>query len=402
MKSPFSKKRIYLDYAAATPVDKKVMKVMEPYWREHFGNAGGIHSEGRYSKQILTTSRERIAHAIAVQPEEIIFTGSGTEGNNLAIFGYMDGLKKTGVSVAETHVVVLSAEHPSVLDCFKALEEEGVAVSYITFNEHGVLDPQALKQALTPQTRLVSVAYVNNEIGTIQPIAELGKIIRSYEKEHALGGQVCFHTDASQAPLYLNCEPTHLGVDLMTIDGQKIYGPKGVGCLYKKKSISLVPHMKGGNQEYRLRPGTENIPLIVGLAEAFVAATTSHPAMSEKLAALRDYFIAEVLEKIPGVLLNGDAKSRVANNVNISIPGFDNEYLTILLDERGIAAATKSACLGHNSNTYSYVVSSLTGDEMLARSSLRFTLGKQTTKDDVDRTVSVLVDVTKKLDIAKI
>jgi cysteine desulfurase len=398
MHALFSKKRIYLDYAAATPVDREVMKAMKPYWTECFGNAGGIHEEGRFSKKILTDSRNTIAQAIGVRSEEIIFTASGTEGNNLAIFGYINALREKGTPYEDMHAVVLSAEHPSVLDCFKSLEKEGVSVSYVTFNERGILEPQILKSVLTPKTRLVSIGYVNNEIGTIQPIGDIAKVIRAYEKEQHLKTSICFHTDASQAPLYLNCTPTHLGVDLMTIDGQKIYGPKGVGCLYKKESTPLTSLMKGGNQEFRLRPGTENIPLIVGLAVAFTKAVAGYEIMTKQLTPLRDYFISQALEKIPGAILNGHPTMRVANNINISIPGFDNEYLVVLLDEQGIAAATKSACLGYSTETHSYVVSSLTGSEMVARSSLRFTMGKYTTMRDIDRTVSALTQATQKLD----
>ena len=268
-----TKRRVYLDYAAATPLDRDIEKKMIPYWSKYFGNAGGLHKEGRIARKAVTDARKKIAHAIKVQAEEVIFTASGTESNNLAIFGFMNKLKEEKGSVEEVHAISSSAEHPSVLDCFKTLEKEGLMVSYIDFNKEGMVEPKDVEALLTPKTRFLSIAYVNNEIGTIQPIKEISRKIKAYGKKERIN--ILFHTDASQAPLYLDCTPHILGVDLMTIDAQKIYGPKGIGFLYKKKEVALSSVIKGGNQEFTLRAGTENTPLIVGMAESFARAASS-------------------------------------------------------------------------------------------------------------------------------
>ena len=352
---------MYLDYAASTPLDPDVLKKMEPYWNVHFGNPGALHKEGAESKRVLNNAREEIAEAINSKPEEIIFTASGTEGNSLAVLGFMKALmKKLRVeekSVKGTHIITSSSEHPSVLDCFRSFQDEGFLVDMVDFDERGIIDPKEVRKLLQKETSFVSISYVNNEIGTVQPIKEIAKEIRAHEKE--TGAKIIFHIDASQAPLYFDCSPNNLGVDLMTIDGQKIYGPKGVGFLYKRSDVSLEPIMKGGNQEYGLRPGTENIPLIVGLKEAFVGAVKNKDNEIKRIKVLQDYFLELLKQEIPQATLNGDPNLRSPSNVNISIPGIDNEYLIIALDEHGVAAATKSACLGHGNGVHSYVVESL-------------------------------------------
>lgn len=400
------KKRIYLDFSASTPLDQDVLKKMEPYWNVHFGNAGALHQEGVTSKRVLDNARAQIANVILSKPEEILFTASGTEGNSLAILGYINALEKEvsekGGSIKGLHVITTSAEHPSVLDCFRTFENRGLVVDFVDFNERGLIDPKEVRGLLKKETVFISVSYVNNEIGTVQPIKDIAREIRAHEKE--TGSLVTFHIDASQAPLYFDCTPQHLGIDLMTIDGQKIYGPKGVGFLYKKEDVTIDPIMKGGGQEYGLRPGTENIPLIVGLQEAFVKAVHNRENETKNIKALQDYFIKLIEEHIPRAILNGDRTFRSPNNINISIPGIDNEYLVIALDEKGIAIATKSACLGHGNGRYSYVVASLYKDSVqnvdTARSAIRISLGRGITKQDVVRVVSVLADEVQKLDTA--
>lgn len=400
--------RIYLDYAAATPLDPHILKKMEPYWNICFGNAGALHQEGVESKRVLNKARDDIAKSILSKPEEIIFTASGTEGNSLAILGYMKSLEnkleKEGKSIRDLHVITGSAEHPSVLDSFKFFKKEGVSVDIVDFNEFGIINPKEVRRLLRKETSFISISYINNEIGTVQPIKDIAKEIRAHEKE--MGTKIVFHIDASQAPLYFDCTPQHLGVDLMTVDGQKIYGPKGVGFLYKRDNIFLEPIMKGGNQEHGIRPGTENIPLIVGMKESFVKAVSNREKETKKIKILQDYFITLLEKDIPQSILNGDRVLRSPSNINISIPGMDNEYLVIALDESGIAAATKSACLGHGNGVHSYVVESLYrnngenngGDINMAKSAIRFSIGRRTTKRDIERVVSVLIKEVEKLD----
>lgn len=403
-KTKNKRKRIYLDYSASTPLDPDILKKMNPYWNIHFGNAGALHSEGVKAKDVLNKARNDIARSIHSKPEEIIFTGSGTEGNSLAILGYMNALekklKKEGKSIKGLHVVTGSAEHPSTLNCSDSFQEEGVLVDLIDFDECGIINPKDVRKLLRKETVFVSMSYVNNEIGTVQPILEIAKEIRTHEKE--TGAKIIFHIDASQAPLYFDCTPDNLGVDLMTIDGQKIYGPKGVGFLYKRNGVSLEPIMKGGNQEFGLRPGTENIPLIVGLKEAFTKAVLNREKEVKNIKDLQDYFINLLEQEIPQMILNGDRELRSPNNINISIVGLDNEYLVIALDERGIAIATRSACLGLGNGTHSYVVELLYKDKKrgveIAKSSIRISLGRGITKQDIKYVVSVLADEVKKFD----
>ena len=412
MRRIFKRKRIYLDYAASTPLSAGAHKKMEPYFWVHYGNAGALHKEGSVAKQALEEARNDIAHALTARPEEIIFTGSGTETNNLAIIGFMEALKLKKGTLSGVHVITSSAEHPSVLECFRSFEKEGVTIDMVDFDERGIINPKEVRALLKKETVFVSIAYVNNEIGTVQPIKDIAREIRLHEKE--IGTQVAFHTDASQAPLYFDCTPSHLGVDLMTIDGQKIYGPKGVGFLYKRKGVILEEVMKGGNQEFGLRPGTENIPLIVGLQVSFTDAVSGRYKEVKEIKALQEFFLAKLKKEVPHAVLNGDPVLRSPSNINISIPGVDNEYLVIVLDEHGIAAATKSACLGHGNGEHSYVVASLYRDKRkhgsedtdqsiaLAKSAVRFSLGKGTTKRDISYVISILANEVKKIDTVEL
>ncbi len=416
MRGIFKRKRIYLDYAASTPLSLDAHKKMEPYFWEHYGNAGALHKEGSVAKQALEDARSDIAQAIKVHPEEIIFTGSGTEGNNLAILGYMEALKLKKGTLKNTHVITSSAEHPSVLECFRSFESEGVSIDMVDFDERGIINPKEVRALLKKETVFVSIAYVNNEIGTVQPIKAIAEEIRAHEKEKEKEKKgkmekIIFHTDASQAPLYFDCTTENLGIDLMTIDGQKIYGPKGVGFLYVRKGVMLKKIMNGGSQEFGLRPGTENIPLIVGLQVSFTDAVLGREKEVKKIKALQEFFLAELKKEIPQAILNGDPILRSPNNINISIPGIDNEYMVIVLDEHGVAAATKSACLGHGNGEHSYVVASLynsnkknkgdkEGDQTntLAKSAIRFSLGSDTTKRDISYVISILLREAQKID----
>lgn len=372
-------KRIYLDYAATTPVDAEVLKAMMPYFAEDFGNANSIHQEGVKTKQALDNARKSVADILNVRSEEIIFTSGGTESNKIAIEGVVDNPQGK-------HAITSTIEHPSVLDVFKVLEKQGLEVTYVGVNESGVVNPKDVRDAIKENTVLVSIMYVNNEIGTIQPIADIAKAIRQSRKQNVDVGRphLYFHTDASQAPLYLPLNTIKLGVDLMTLGGQKMYGPKGIGCLYAKKDLKIA------------KAGTENIPLIVGFTKALELAEQNKEEESARLTELRDYFIDELKKAVPQVRLNGSRELRSPNNVNIYIPNIDGEFFTILLDSKGIACSTKSACKIDDEDEGSYVIQALGHNTARAKSSLRFSLGKNTTKKDIDYVVKTLSEIVEK------
>jgi cysteine desulfurase len=375
-------RRIYLDYAASTPLDSRVKKAMEPFWDEHFGNPGGIYQEGIYAKKVLEESRSKTAELLGARSEEIIFTSGGTESNSLAIIGFFNLLEEKNL-LKGNHVITSTIEHPSVLEIFKKYESKGLEVSFAPVDKDGILDLESFKKLLKENTVFVSIMYVNNEIGTIQPVKEVSKILKEFNDE------IVFHSDASQGPLFLDVDVNNLGVDLMSIDGQKIYGPKGVGVLYIKDGINLNPVIIGGNQEKGLRPGTENVPLIVGLTTALEIADKERKEVKGKTLELREYLLEKLL-KISGVELNGSRENRIANNINVSIKDQDSEYLVVVLDSKGIACATKSACI-RDRKIGSYVVQALDGRE----SGLRFSLGRETTKEDLDRTFEALSEILK-------
>ena len=350
------KKRIYLDYAATTA--------------KEIGNPSSIHQEGVKAKKRLDDARRKTSLFFGARPEEIIFTSGGTESNNLAVFGAIDAGK---------HAITTVIEHSSVLECFRELEKRGVKVDYLPVNSEGILELKTLKKTLRFDTALVSIGYVNSEIGTIQPIREISKILPE---------AIIFHTDASQAPLYLNCERETLGADLITIDGHKIYAPLGVGALFFRRGIKLKPLMFGGGQENGLRSGTENLSAIIGLAEALESAKKNREKELVRLTALCNFFIAEVEKEIPNVILNGDRDKRLPNIINFSFPDREAEFLALQLDAAGIAVATKSACLKNDRE--SYVIKALGGDSHRATSAIRLSLGKDTKKGDLAYTIGTL------------
>lgn len=388
-----SKKRLYLDYAAATPLHSRAQKSMEQYWSNIFGNAGSLHKEGVAAKQALECARGEIAKNLGARNSEIVFTSGGTESNNLAIFGIVAACRKKGITLKDMHVVTSTIEHPSILNCFKELEEMGVRVTYLPVDKYGFVSAEEVYQALSKETIIVSIMYANSEIGTIEPIAKIAHTVQKWRTENKQTFPY-IHTDASQAPLYLPCNIQSLGVDLMSLDAQKIYGPKGVGCLYIKNRVAVNSIYKGGSQENNMRAGTENIPLIAGFSCALSLAVLNRETEVKKMTMLRNYFIQELLNNIKEAELNGDTEKRIANNINISIPGFESEFLVIALDDKGIAASSKSACMGGETEK-SYVVSALGKNSALASSSLRFSLGSTTTKKGIDYTVKTLCNILK-------
>ncbi len=381
-------KRIYLDHAATTYLDDQVKKAMEPYWQKNFGNASSIYKEGCDARNALTASRKNIASLIAAGPDEIIFTNGGTESDNLAIFGVAKLFKKG-------HIITTRIEHHAVLNPCEVLEKEGFRVTYLNVDEKGIVDLKEFKKALRKDTILVSIMYANNEIGTIQPIKEAAKIIRDFRKRNN-SSTPFFHTDAVQAAGYLDMNVQKLGVDLMTVNASKIYGPKGIGFLYIRRGIKLAPVLYGGGQERGLRPGTENIPGIVGLSNAFEISQKTREKESKQLIALCDYLIRNILKKIPDSVLNGHPVLRLPNNVNITIRDIEGESLVLYLDAAGIACSTGSACTSQNLEG-SHVIAALGKQKEEAHCSIRLTLGRKTGKTDIDYVLKVLPAIVKKL-----
>jgi cysteine desulfurase len=378
-------KRIYLDHAATTYLDPRVKEEMEPYWIKHFGNPSAIYEEGRVVNRVLSETRKEVASIINAKPNEIIFTGGGTESDNLAILGAARAYKKYG-----NHIITTKVEHHAVLHAFSALEKEGFKTTYIDVDKDGIIDLKKFKAALKKETILVSVMLVNNEIGTIQPIAEISKIIRAHRKTNSLSGPLpLLHTDAIQGAAYLDLNVSKLGVDLMSLNGSKIYGPKGVGLLYIKQGIDLEPVIHGGGQEKNLRSGTENVPGIVGFVKALELVQKDREKESERLIKLRDMLIDGILEEIPDSVLNGSKEERVPHNVNVSFYGVEGESVVLYLDAKGIACSTGSACSSSSLET-SHVIKALNRSYEYAHGSIRFSLGKVTTKEDIEYVLKVL------------
>lgn len=381
-----NKKRIYLDYASATPVRAEVLNAMLPYFKERYGNAGAIHHEGVEAKNAIRMARAKLAEKLHVRPQGIIFTASGTESNNLAIMGVVESKLKEGVPYTEMEIVSTAIEHASVHEVLTHLESRGVSVIRVATDMDGIIDIEAYSQSLSPLTILVTFAYVNSEIGVIQPSGKLARIVRAYEKEN--GTKICVHVDAAQAPLWLSCAQDTLQVDMVSLDAGKCYGPKGVGVLVQRHGVALEPYLFGGDQEGGHRPGTENTALIVGAVESLCIAQSTFQERSERVTKLRDAFIGMLLS-IDGCVLNGSSTERVANNVNISIRGIDSEFAVISLDEQGVSCATKSACGGAKGDG-SAVVHKITGDTMRSQETIRFTLGEETTLQELKDTTEIL------------
>lgn len=391
------KKNIYLDHAATTPVRKEVLEAMLPYFDEKFGNPSSFHSVGKIAKDAMETARETIAKILNCRTSEIIFTAGGTESDNLAVLGMARANKNCG-----KHIITSKIEHPAVLESCKKLEKEGFDVTYLPVDKEGLVRLDELKKALRMDTILVSIMYANNEIGTIQPITEIAKILREHKKEapRLRSGDNAdfpyFHTDACQAAGALELDVIKLNVDLLTFNGSKIYGPKGIGALYVKKGVKIEPLTYGGGQERKIRSGTENVPAIIGLARALELAQAERAKENSRLIELRDYFIKEILKKIPGARLNGSAKMRLPNNINISVPHVEGEAVVLYLDSYGIYVSTGSAC-SSASLLPSHVLLALGLSHDLAHNSLRFTLGRKTAKADLDYVLEVLPKIIKKL-----
>lgn len=374
---------IYLDYAAATPIDARVIAAMQPFYAEKFYNPSGLYLAAKEVKTAVNQARSQVAQVLGAKPSEIIFTAGGTEANNLAINGIMDGWPKNSLLMS-------AIEHESVLE-----PATQYSCQTINVDKQGIVDIDDLLKKLTDKTVLVSVMYANNEIGSVQPLKDVAAAIKTIKRQRLSAGSstpLYFHSDAAQAVNYLDIHPDELGVDLMTLNGSKIYGPKQVGCLYIKSGTKLSSQILGGGQERNLRSGTENVAGIVGFAEALKIATKRKKTEAKRQKALQHQFIDGLQAKLPDVAINGSMKHRLPNNVHVTLPGFDNERLLMELDERGIMCATGSACSA-SSDEPSHVLKAIGLSDELARSSLRFTLGEHTLSNDIDNTVKALKQI---------
>ena len=380
---------VYLDHAGTTPLDSKVLEAMVPYFTQRFGNPSSLHSVGQEARYALDEARERVAGVLNCRSREIVFTAGGTESDNAAIHGVATALHETG-----NHIVTSSVEHHAVLHACQYLESQGFEVTYLSVDADGMVQPEAVYNAINERTTLVTIMYGNNEVGTINPISEIAKSVNKRAEE--LSRTIVFHTDAVQAAGYLSLDVAELGVDLLSLSGHKFHGPKGTGVLYMKRGSPYLPLIHGGGQERDRRSGTENIPGIIGLSLALEAADTVREETSQRCAALRDRIIDSVLQQIPGSRLNGHATQRLPNNANFSFTGVEGEPILLGLDMAGIAASSGSAC-SSGSLEPSHVLLALGQSAEIARGSLRLTLGRDNTEDEVEYLLGVLVDLVQRL-----
>ena len=375
--------RIYLDHAATTPTHPEVVKAMLPFFTDAFGNPSSIYSYGQEAQGALEEARTKVAELIGARSEEIIFTSGGTEADNLALQGIAYANEYKG-----NHIIITSIEHHAVLEACKFLKKRGFIIAYLPVDEYGLVDPQDVKKAITDKTILISVIHASNEVGTIEPISEIGKIARETG--------VYFHTDAVQTVGHIPLNVDDLSVDLLSISGHKFYGPKGIGALYVRKGVKLASLMHGGGQERRRRAGTENVPGIVGLGRAAEIASHEMSKEAERLACLRDKLIKGLEEKIDNIRLNGHPRKRLPNNVDISVDFIEGEAMLLNLDLEGICASTGSACSSASLEP-SHVLLALGVPPEQAHGSLRFTLGRENTEEDVERVLEALPRIVAKL-----
>lgn len=376
-----SNKRIYMDYSSTTPVDPEVLAVMLPFFSEKFGNPSSIYQEGRETRTAIDTARQQTAAAIGAQPDEIYFTSGGTESDNLGIKGIVGAGKEKG------HIITTAVEHAAIMKSCEFLEDHGFEVTYLPVDSDGLVSSDTLAQAMRDDTFLVSICYANNEIGTIQDMKELARIVHD--------GGALFHTDAIQAVTKMPIDVKDIGIDLLSLSGHKIYGPKGIGALYCQKGVKLAPIQHGGGHENRMRSGTENLPGIVGLGKALELGVERLPTDIPRLQGMRDRLIDNLLA-IPDTHLNGHRTKRLPHNVNVRFSHIEGEGLILNLDFMGIAASTGSAC-SSKSLKASHVLLAIGLKHEEAHGSLRLTLGRDSTDEDVDKVLEVLPAVVEKL-----
>jgi len=376
-------KPIYLDYSATTPIRPEVVEAMHPYFTDVFGNASSLHAFGQKAKEALEDSREKVAAILAGSPEEIVFTSGATEATNLAIKGVVQAHRHKG-----NQVITSAVEHHATLETSQYLEREGFDVVYLPVDRTGKLDPEDVKKAITERTVLISIIHASNEVGTIEPVGEIGEIAR--------GRGVVFHSDAAQSVGKVPVDVDKLNVDFLSISGHKIYGPKGVGILYARKGVSFHPLFHGGHQEWNRRPGTENVPAIVGLAKALELADAERDMVSAGETDLRNVLWEAIQSQIGGVHMNGHPQDRIPPILNVSFDQVDGESVILNLDLKGVAVSTGSACTS-GAVEPSHVLMAMGVSRSQAQGAVRFSLGRETTQEEIDYTVSILAETIHRL-----
>ncbi len=383
-------RQVYMDHAATTPVDEQVLEAMLPYFTTQFGNPSSLYNLAQESRRAVDQARDTVAQILGARPSEIIFTGGGTESDNIAVRGTASALRQNG-----NHIITSAIEHHAVLHACHALEDQGgFEVTYLTVDSSGLIHPEDIIRAVTERTILVSIMMANNEIGTIQPISEISRLIR--EKAKQMGKKILLHTDAVQGAGFLDLNVNELDVDLMSLSAHKFYGPKGCGILYVRRGSPFTSQQLGGGQERQRRAGTENVPGIVGTAKALELATASKDKVSQHCLHLRDRLISGLLERIDGSNLNGHPTKRLANNINLSINGVEAESLLLGLDLAGIAASSGSACTSASLEP-SHVLLATGLSARQAQGSIRLTVGRDNNDDDVDYILQILPKMVAKL-----
>ena len=373
----------YFDNAATTKLDDKVFDKMVPYFKEYYGNAAAIYKLGKESSKAIKEARSIVASIFNCTDEEIYFTSGGSESDNTAIKGIAYANKGEG-----NHIITSKIEHPAVIETLKSLEKDGFEVTYLNVDENGIVDLEELKNSIKDSTILISIMFANNEIGTIEPIYEIGKIA----KEHG----VYFHTDAVQAAGSLDIDVQKLNIDSLSISAHKFYGPKGIGALFVRKGIKFNPLINGGHQEKGKRAGTHNTPLIVGLAEALKLSYENLEEKNDKIRKLRDYYINEIEKRIPYIKINGDRSNRLPGNANISFKFIEGEGILLNLDNKGICASSGSACTSGSLDP-SHVLLAIGLPHEIAHGSVRISIGKYNTKEEVDYLIDSLVEIVGRL-----
>ncbi len=376
-------KRIYMDYAATTPMLPEVVEAMQPYFSQRFGNPSSVHSMGQDARDAVDQARSKVAALITCRPEDVIFTGGGTEADNHAIKGVCLANRERG-----NHIITTSIEHHAVLNTCNYMKNLGFDVTVVPVDKYGMVDPDRIKKSVTAKTLLVSVMHANNEVGAVQPIEEIGRITRQ--------AGVYFHVDAVQAAGHLPIDVDRMGIDLLSASAHKLYGPKGVGMLYVREGTRIAPLLHGGEQENERRAGTENVPGIAGFGKAAEIALAGMGEEAGRLTKYRDRLIDSVMAKVADVYLNGHRTSRLPNNANFSFDFIEGESILMYLDAEGICASTGSACSSASSEP-SHVLLALGIPVERARGSVRFTLGKWTSAEDIDKVVEALPRIIEKL-----
>jgi cysteine desulfurase len=370
--------QIYLDHNATTPVDPAVVEAMLPHFSDEFGNASSIHSFGQRARAAVETAREQVAALLKAQPQEIVFTSGGTESDNHGIFGVVHAILQTQASA---HVITTAVEHEAVLNSCQALERQSVAVTYLPVSSHGVIHLDDLRRAIRPDTALITIMHANNELGTVQPLEEIGRIAGEHD--------IYFHTDAVQSAGKIPVDVGACQLDLLSLSGHKLYAPKGVGAIYIKSGVRLEQLLYGGHHQRGFRPGTENVPGIVGLGKAAELARLGLPNDAARLSSLRDRLEQGLLARVPGARANGAAAPRTPNTSNISFPGIEGQALIIALDLRGLACSTGAAC-SSGAVEPSHVLMAIGLPASEARASIRFSLGRHTTPEQIDAALEIV------------